>query len=101
MSTPVALPWPLVLRLPRVKFRKPRWPRGDQLALGMACFMTTLGIYYILCAVTGTEVWTFRGPREVKATDVVFDEVMAAYYWLRWWYSRREDNNDDDGSSAT
>jgi hypothetical protein len=98
---PVALPRPLVLRLPRVKFRKPRWPRGDRLDLVLACLFTVVEFYDVFCFISGAKRLTLYGSRHVTGPDVVLCGLIAAYYWLRWWYSRREDNDNDDGPSAT
>jgi hypothetical protein len=82
MSTPVALPAPRVFRLPRVRFKRPRWPRGNRAYLGM------LGLCLAVDAfdAAGTS-WGWLAV-----------SVACTAYWARlWWRSR----DDDDGPSAT
>jgi hypothetical protein len=82
MSAPVALSAPRVFRLPRVRFKRPRWPRGNRLYLVCAAInLATL----LIDAVTGA--WGWAG----VAT------VLVVWCGYRWWRSR----DDDDGPSAT
>lgn len=84
MGAPVALRAPRAFRLPRVKFKKPRWPKGSRLYLGLTVFWAGL---FVIDVVT----------HDFSVFGVPWDCGFGAHAGYSWWRSRR----DDDGPSAT
>jgi hypothetical protein len=82
VSAPIALPAPRVFRLPRVRFKRPRWPRGSRFCLAMLLF-----------SVFATVNDMVGGARLYAGGQTALGCV-----WLRWWWRSRDD---DDGPSAT
>jgi hypothetical protein len=80
VSTPVALPALRVFHLPRVRFKRPRWPRGNRLWLVLAVVnLATIAVDAIGGRVSAVGLFLF-------ALNITL-----------WWRSR----DDDDGPSAT
>lgn len=71
--------------LPRLRFRKPRWPRGSRFALVMALIASVFLFVDI----------AFGG----GAPYILIQTVIAVYWWRRYIRSRHTDN--DDGPSGT
>lgn len=86
-----SIPAPRVIRLPRIKFKRPRWPKGNRLYL----VMTIVEIGFVVTQVlkvlqdpNDTSHWVFLG----------LDMALAIGWGWFWWDSR---NDDDDGPNTT
>lgn len=80
MNHAITPPAPRAFRLPRVKFKRPRWPRGSRL-------------YLAVCVINFA---TLATPPSRSPWTQMAAAMFLLYGWL-WWRSR----GDDDGPSAT
>lgn len=88
MSHAIALPAPRVFRLPRVKFKRPRWPKGNRTYLVLCLiFVAPSVVNVVIGKVTG----------EWNALGLPWTAFWGTFSGRMWWRSRR----DDDGPSAT
>jgi hypothetical protein len=97
MSHSVALPLTRVFSLPRIKFKKPHWPKGSRFWLICAVFGFLMLVRDIVGLTTNTKVWSLFGPVTVNWGDVIWQIFIVALDLWMFWRSRQDD---DDGPST-
>jgi hypothetical protein len=86
-----SVPAPRVIRLPRIKFKRPRWPKGNRFYLVMTILEVGFAVGRILQIIENpnrTSNWVYLG----------WDLCVAIGWGWFWWDSR---DDDDDGPNTT